>query len=303
MKYLKYSGYLITLLAIYYIFEVIVDSGIAAFPTTITILRYSLYVTLLSLIYGLIYIISTFGFKIILEFLIDRQIALTDSIKINVTTNIYKYLPGNLFHFVGRNILFKEIGLSHSNTALASIVETGLFFLSTIILISILVFNDFLILLKVSTVQIKPLVAVLLTIALIILGFWLNKNGKFKIFLTKKFLVVIIKVFFIYSAVIIFIGILFIILFKLLVINVEYDTSYFLMIPYFILSWFAGQIIPGAPAGIGIRESVLLITLGPTFGEANILLVAFSHRLVSVIGDIIAFLFGIPLKINRTEKK
>ena len=51
------------------------------------------------------------------------------------------------------------------------------------------------------------------------------------------------------------------------------------------LAWLAGFLTPGAPAGLGVRESVLLIILAPAAGEASILALAALFRIVTVLGD------------------
>lgn len=68
------------------------------------------------------------------------------------------------------------------------------------------------------------------------------------------------------------------------------------------ISWLAGFVTPGAPAGLGVREFVFMVILGPTIGESGALIIAGLLRLASVLGDIIAFGLGSWLKSRGNPK-
>lgn len=51
------------------------------------------------------------------------------------------------------------------------------------------------------------------------------------------------------------------------------------------LAWLLGFIVPGAPAGGGIREAVILLLFSSTVGSAYALVVALSYRVVTLAGD------------------
>lgn len=48
--------------------------------------------------------------------------------------------------------------------------------------------------------------------------------------------------------------------------------------------------MPGAPAGIGVRETVLVLLLGSYMIEADLLMAVLIGRIVTVFGDVIFFL-------------
>lgn len=54
-------------------------------------------------------------------------------------------------------------------------------------------------------------------------------------------------------------------------------------------AWLLGFLMPGAPAGLGVRELVLLLGLSPMVGEQAALTAAASLRLVTTVGDGVAF--------------
>jgi uncharacterized membrane protein YbhN (UPF0104 family) len=54
--------------------------------------------------------------------------------------------------------------------------------------------------------------------------------------------------------------------------------------------------MPGAPAGVGVRETVLVIGLGPALGEADALVVALAYRFVTVVVDALSAGVGFLLR-------
>lgn len=61
-------------------------------------------------------------------------------------------------------------------------------------------------------------------------------------------------------------------------------------------AWLLGYVVPGAPAGIGVREAVLALGLGPVLGDAEALVVALAYRLVTVLADALLAAFGFLLR-------
>ncbi|MCY1448795.1 hypothetical protein D9M71_654970 [compost metagenome] len=55
---------------------------------------------------------------------------------------------------------------------------------------------------------------------------------------------------------------------------------------------------PGAPAGVGIRELALLLLLGNSVAEADLMLAILLGRIVTIVGDL--FFFASVLLIKET---
>ncbi|MBA2880014.1 hypothetical protein HNR65_000321 [Desulfosalsimonas propionicica] len=53
----------------------------------------------------------------------------------------------------------------------------------------------------------------------------------------------------------------------------------------YVVAWLAGLVTPGAPAGVGIREMVLLFLLGAEVAQAELLVAVILNRLITVTGD------------------
>jgi glycosyltransferase 2 family protein len=72
-----------------------------------------------------------------------------------------------------------------------------------------------------------------------------------------------------------------------------------LSVAVFAGAWIAGLATPGAPGGLGVRESVITLGLAPLLGGPAALSVALLHRGVSVLGDIACFGLGLILPTNK----
>jgi hypothetical protein len=60
----------------------------------------------------------------------------------------------------------------------------------------------------------------------------------------------------------------------------------------FAAAWVLGLITPGAPGGMGVREAILVVCFAPLVGDGEAFTIALAMRLVSVLGDGTAFLIG-----------
>lgn len=60
----------------------------------------------------------------------------------------------------------------------------------------------------------------------------------------------------------------------------------------FALSWLIGFLAPGAPAGLGVREGIMVVLLSGSAGNEYLLVFVLLARLVTMLGDAINFLLG-----------
>ena len=68
-------------------------------------------------------------------------------------------------------------------------------------------------------------------------------------------------------------------------------------------AWIAGYVTPGASAGIGVREAVLIALLSGTLGEANAAVVAVAFRVVTLSGDLLFFALSFPLALDTSRSQ
>jgi hypothetical protein len=66
-------------------------------------------------------------------------------------------------------------------------------------------------------------------------------------------------------------------------------TKVFQMLSIFSVSWLAGFLTPGAPAGIGVREAVMIALMEGIIGKSNSLIISILFRLVTIAGDVMMF--------------
>tara|TARA_B100001250_G_C19734206_1_gene760002 strand:+ start:264 stop:1229 length:966 start_codon:yes stop_codon:yes gene_type:complete len=217
-------------------------------------------------------------------------------IKIFLKTNIYKYLPGGIWHFVSRyNIL--RLKFSTEKSIESIILEPLLMMVSGLIFIPFGNFNIFILIPCWSSTLvfitefrefiIKKLKEMKATI------FTNNEKLNDKN-LVQANLNISTKVFYPYKA--LFIEIIFI-LFRffgfLCCINAFSIGSLIPqgeLISSFALAWIIGLIVPAAPGGLGVFESVILFALGSQLPEASLLAVLLFYRIVSTVSDIFAYL-------------
>ncbi len=74
-------------------------------------------------------------------------------------------------------------------------------------------------------------------------------------------------------------------------------TTLPLAVGAFALSWVAGFLLPGAPAGLGVREAVLVALLSPSVDRA--LPIVLGFRLATTLGDLLSLGLGWALATER----
>jgi len=75
----------------------------------------------------------------------------------------------------------------------------------------------------------------------------------------------------------------------------------FQVLSIFSLSWLAGFLTPGAPAGIGVREAVMIALMEGIIGTSNSLIISVLFRLVTITGDVM--MFFMPFFLLRPQNK
>jgi hypothetical protein len=67
----------------------------------------------------------------------------------------------------------------------------------------------------------------------------------------------------------------------------------------YVAAWLGGLLTPGAPAGIGVRESILLLLLDGVAADAAVLRAVALGRLVTVVGDLLFFAAACLIPADR----
>ncbi|MEL6118267.1 MAG: lysylphosphatidylglycerol synthase domain-containing protein [Pseudomonadota bacterium] len=201
-------------------------------------------------------------------------------------TQIAKYLPGNVFQFVGRHIVMAQRGAAQKGLALASLVEIATLAGAA----ALLVFGGL-------VLGLLPQIAALLEA--VDIG-WLAIAGVIMAGLAAAGLAIKLKALpplpsfgvmltGLALAMVFFIGLSLVFLLILRTVSGEGDMA---VIAIVVLSWLIGYITPGAPAGIGIREFVMLFLLREHVPEPDALIAIGLFRLVTSVSDFALFALG-----------
>ncbi len=73
------------------------------------------------------------------------------------------------------------------------------------------------------------------------------------------------------------------------------SISFLVWLSAFSLAWTIGLLVPAAPGGIGVFEAALLIRVGSVVPEANFLASLLCYRLISILVDLLAAL-GVSIR-------
>jgi hypothetical protein len=111
------------------------------------------------------------------------------------------------------------------------------------------------------------------------------------IFIRSKFSLAVVRAFIFYALFLLISGVLF---WGVLLIIGTTQTQTFYMLSgitsAYVIAWLFGLVTPGAPAGIGVREYILMMLLNEQFSEPELLLAVLIGRLITALGDVIFFL-------------
>lgn len=198
------------------------------------------------------------------------------AVRIYGITQLAKYVPGNIMHLASRQALGLAAGVQNWPLAKASIWELGLISIVGSFF-AILVLPQF-----IPAVSI-PVASAGFVCTLLFVMAGLNRYVSFNITRAFGWYVVFLTIS----------GMLFAGLLELL--TVENSVSASQLLPYcgaFIVAWLVGFLTPGAPAGVGVREIVLMMLLKGLVDEADLLVAVLMSRIVTVAGDVLFFLFA-----------
>lgn len=76
-------------------------------------------------------------------------------------------------------------------------------------------------------------------------------------------------------------------------------TDLMLLTGAYALSWVLGFLLPGAPGGLGVRESAFVLLAGPYYPPDIILAIATLSRIGAIVADVLVFLGGATLALRR----
>lgn len=208
-------------------------------------------------------------------------------------SQLAKYLPGNVFSLVGRQVLGRQAGFSHLGLATASILEIvgQLIAAGAIILISSR-FAE----VPVSDIR-SPImsygtagVVVVVALALFLVRRFSNKQEQIFRRHTVGDFVQLTVIFCLYLPFFLVCGTVLWVIVEFLAGDRSVGWTYVLSIG--TTAWILGFVVPGAPGGVGVRDALLIAGLTPVVGGPVATIAAIAYRIVTISGDIIYFLIS-----------
>ncbi len=215
-----------------------------------------------------------------------------------LSSQILKYLPVGVFHLAGRHVWLKQRGYSHKALGKAALLETS-FMVSISLILGAL---SGLIFMNSEAVHTLPWWNIGIPITyLLFAGF----AAGLALVMAVSWWVFRLNIKSSIREISISAGwvMLFFLLQTSLFMVCYYATgaSYpvLVIIPAFLLSWLAGYVVIGSPGGLGVREVVFLFLTNAQISVEYSLLAILLFRLVSVLGEFVAFFLPSGLKIQR----
>lgn len=193
------------------------------------------------------------------------------SIRIYAVTQLAKYLPGNIFQFAGRQALGAAAGVPQWVLLKSSFWEIVLLACAAASLAPILAYTVLPLSENASQVAFAAGVALLVLVAFLVLPRAFAKAAAA------------------YASQVVGSGVIFVGVFALAGGEMHSAAGVLTVIASFSLSWLAGFLTPGAPAGLGVREAALIYFLGDLAVPAVIIAAAVLGRVVSTLGDLLFF--------------
>lgn len=192
------------------------------------------------------------------------------------TSQLAKYIPGNIFHLASRQAIGVAAGMPAWPFAksigweLAVISATALLFTPLAV--------------PLQFPGLGPLAAATMFVSILILALWL-----LRIFLSSH----IASATAWYATFLLLTGLIFSALLALTSgrhANMLLDPAMLVCVcGAYVLAWLAGLVTPGAPAGVGVREAVLYWLLHGVTGHADLIAAIILGRAVTVGGDLFFF--------------
>lgn len=240
----------------------------------------------LALLYGLANLLLATAWR---QLLVQFGVYVTRlwSIRTYGVSQLAKYIPGNIFHLAGRQAIGMSAGVSGGVLVKTTVWELGLLAVAGALygwMVLPLLLPGFSLLLSM----------ILLASTALLVSYLLHQiigpEIAVSFFMEMLFLAVS--------------GGVFASLLDLIADGSEIQMQTGLLIGgSYIVAWLAGLLTPGAPAGVGIREMVLLLLLKGFVVETDLLMAVLIGRLITVGGDFLFFVSAslIPVRLCILE--
>lgn len=204
-------------------------------------------------------------------------------------TEISKYLPGNVFHFIGRQVLASKIGITQMEMAKISVLFSFLLLVATIISSTVFAFSASDIPPYILTLMGLSSIIILISVILLYPSFPIGKKVQMNILLAVS------------------VALQGIMLGVIVMVQTDHFTAglFFECVSIYIVSWLIGFITPGASGGLGIREGTFIAIAAFMHLDIPADIIIFSVllvRFINIMIDIAMYLSTFVLQNNIKGK-
>ena len=250
--------------------------------------QFSLQQYLLSIVSIFIYLLATFLLAFVWSLFFNEKQNQMALLNAYFKTILWKYLPTNILHFIGRHFYLKAIK-KNTNIILNNSLEVLFVILSALsfIILLLVIGEDIMIENNYFSENLLILITLFLFVSVTVVLFKKNIFDIKRIFLIN-----------IYYLIFQFLSALsFIFLWFIFIDNNSTINTYLQIMMIYTVGWLLGFIVIGAPAGIGVRESVYLLLLQPLVPSMG-LLIAFLllSRIVNIVAEVLLYLSSFSLR-------
>lgn len=237
----------------------------------------ALLLVLLAVGYGLANVLLALAWRDLLHEL-GATLSVARSVAVYGRSQIAKYAPGNVFHLAGRQVLGMAEGVPPQPLAKSIGLELGLLVIGAIGLIGLLL-QRWLASQVGALAWVVPAALAVVVVAVVWRWRWFHAGRAMAAQL----------LFLLCSA-----GVYWAVL-SVLAPEAVSRVPVGVVPGAAIAAWLVGLVTPGAPAGLGVREAVLLLILGVWVPQADLVLAVLLARLVNIAGDVGFFLVALWL--------
>ena len=237
------------------------------------------------------------NFRAILKNVSSVAVDIRLALSVYTESNVYKYIPGGVMYFAGRNRLAIEVDeLTHGRVALSTVLEGICMIIGVIAIAAIFAFNHTAAYIRQIDFVPGVIVSFFVIIALSITFYFLRHRigGRLRQItrsMERISLLTIAKRIGFSMLIMFFFSLTFLLVLLLIGQELSFELG-FAIIGLYLLAWLAGFLTPGTPSGLGIREVVLIMFLGDFISVSVLAAAMVMHRALTAIGDVTAYVFA-----------
>ncbi|GGY35834.1 hypothetical protein GCM10011297_06060 [Bacterioplanes sanyensis] len=192
-------------------------------------------------------------------------------------SQLAKYVPGNIFHFAGRQALAMAAGLSAKPVLATTFWELAgqAMVAAWLSLLALSLFWS----------PVGPYIPLLMLLLLLVFSLLLART---------VYLMVLKAMYWQLAFLLVFVVLMLALFFSLSTASISW-LQLGQLVGVFAAAWLLGFVVPGAPGGVGVRELVLLWGLSGFMADERVLLLLIAGRLVTTVGDVLVYFVSVWL--------